>query len=512
MTARSRLPLALLVAAVSGCAGSSRLDQTPLAPSSAGNHTQHIDATTLGVDIDEGTPPDCTEDPRPIGVGAADLDGDGDVDLVVPTLEGPIALYLNDGRGQFTSGGELPVDHLVMGVGLVDIDGDRAVDVVAAGTAVTVFAGDGGGSFDGGTRIFEPRDGGVIGHVSAGDLDGDGVLDLSLAGYIEAQDSLCWPDGPPSEHGANSWALLQLGDGEWEVGQLGRGYSHLAPIRDLDWDGVPELWELNEDRGFGGEWPASYIWDWRGRERRELELNASPMGVVSLGDADGNGCPEVLVTDVARVLVWELCEGEPLDVSLRTSAELQDAHGAAEAGDRVVGWSVVPLGGGRAFVANAEFGHPDEEGMQVAQPDFVVGWEGGEELQLVESLPARHPWETGRSATAADLDGDGLAEVVVRHLGGTLSIWRFAARRDCAPAVVVLQDETSPANARAVGARLTTSGESRFVAADAASYGASPTEVYLCVGEDEPLTIHWPDGEVTDHVIAPGVRATVTRP
>src|SRR2546430_13542312 len=67
------------------------------------------------------------------GGGLADLDGDGDLDLVVGNSRNqPVALYLNDGAGVFTAAdfGMTPlVDETDAGLELVDLDRDGDLDV-----------------------------------------------------------------------------------------------------------------------------------------------------------------------------------------------------------------------------------------------------------------------------------------------------------------------------------------------------------------------------------------------
>ena len=64
------------------------------------------------------------------GVALADIDGDEDLDLLVTSVEGPNACFLNDGTGRFTeSAASLPSGTGASTMALADIDGDNDLDL-----------------------------------------------------------------------------------------------------------------------------------------------------------------------------------------------------------------------------------------------------------------------------------------------------------------------------------------------------------------------------------------------
>jgi hypothetical protein len=126
----------------------------------------------------------------------ADLDGDGDLDLVVtndaPTADqlAPGVLLKNGGAGHFTAATLPSTDspHDARGLAVADVDRDGHLDLVLTnateflphgGTAVEVLRGRGDGTFT--PLAGLPRYGvGAFG-AAAGDLDGDGWPDLAIA-------------------------------------------------------------------------------------------------------------------------------------------------------------------------------------------------------------------------------------------------------------------------------------------------------------------------------------------
>src|SRR6185436_19577800 len=120
------------------------------------------------------------------GVAAGDVDGDGLCDLYFCGLNGGSALYRNLGNWKFqditaAAGVAMPkIDPT--GAAFADIDGDGDLDLIVntTGAGTHIFINDGKGHFQlAGT--LNPGKGGTS--LALADLDGDGFLDLYLANY-----------------------------------------------------------------------------------------------------------------------------------------------------------------------------------------------------------------------------------------------------------------------------------------------------------------------------------------
>lgn len=174
-----------------------------------------------------------------IHAAVADLDGDRDTDVVMtvdagtPPTGGSVHVLINDGKGKLTDETAKRLGtatFAAIGVGLGDVDGDGAMDVLLAGDAENrLYLNDGKGMFQDAPADSLP----VISQPHAlfpamGDLDGDGAIDIFLSS--SSQNVVLLNDGTgrfldqtPYVMGANP------------------GTARSALIVDLDRDGARDL-------------------------------------------------------------------------------------------------------------------------------------------------------------------------------------------------------------------------------------------------------------------------------
>ena len=136
------------------------------------------DAAEAEAGTDPTVPTGNASDNRPNSLSAADLDGDGDLD-VLSTSEANIAWYENDGQGTFTEKTISSSVNQPSSVLTADLNGDGDLDVLSASEANIVwYENDGQETF---TEKTIPSSDNQPSSISTADLDGDGDLDVLSA-------------------------------------------------------------------------------------------------------------------------------------------------------------------------------------------------------------------------------------------------------------------------------------------------------------------------------------------
>jgi hypothetical protein len=123
------------------------------------------------------------------GVAAGDIDGDGRCDLYFSSLDGPNALYRNRGNWKFeevaAAAGVACPGLDATGAVLADIDGDGDLDLLVSAIrgGVSCFLNDGQGHFTNVTRESGLASTSAAMSMALADIDGDGDLDLYVSNY-----------------------------------------------------------------------------------------------------------------------------------------------------------------------------------------------------------------------------------------------------------------------------------------------------------------------------------------
>ncbi len=173
-----------------------------------------------------------------------DIDGDGDLDLVEGNYaelayydKVPNTIKLNNGDGSFTDSGQELGAAETNSVALGDVDGDNDLDLVAGNNIGSnkVWLNDGVGVFTDSGQVLGDNNNSTTWSVALGDVDGDGDLDL-VAGNLKKLNTVWLNDG------VGLFTLSEF---------LGEPYSNSTTrslfLGDVDGDGDLDLVEGNSN-------------------------------------------------------------------------------------------------------------------------------------------------------------------------------------------------------------------------------------------------------------------------
>jgi enediyne biosynthesis protein E4 len=486
--------------------------------------------------------------PEDMGSGVAwgDYDADGDPDLFLANLAGPLptaeqpappsagraALYRNNGDGTFTErGAEAGVDHAGMGMGAAwaDYDGDGALDlVVTAYGGISLYRNRGDGTFEQRAKAAGMGDHlGFWAGPSWADYDRDGHVDLHVAGYVRYDPALVAGGSSydtelpvslnPSTFPAERNLLFRnLGDGTFEetaavagvLGDLGRSLEGLWA--DVDDDGWLDLYVANDvsdnalylnrgDGTFEDVGHAAHVADYRGA-----------MGIAA-GDWDGDSDLDLFVTHwVAQenALYQSRRTEDPEGAHLRFQDEA-DRFGLGQVALDYIGWATSFFdfdndGLLDLYVVNGStLQRRDDRSLLVPMRDLLF-WNRGTAEGFFDLGAAAGPWfegeAVGRGGALADYDRDGDLDLVVLNHGGSAVLLRNDGEGGH---WLELQLTASGGNTAALGATVlvTAGGRTHRRAVGGQSSYLSQNEAVLHVGLGEAeyvelLEVRWPDGEL----------------
>ena len=259
----------------------------------------------------------------------ADLDSDGDLDIVTANDMALGRIFLNDGAGRFAVHAEFGEVSSVRSLTTADIDRDTDMDllITCRGKPNRIYLNDGKARFLAGP-VFGTADDSTI-NVAVADIDNDGHLDLVLAnrdrqpneilfgdGNLEFGRRLQFGDGKDSTRavvvadmngdGKLDWVIaniqqanrLFIGDGTGGVtesiplGESQKTYS--MAVADMDNDG-----DMDVIAGNVADQNCVYLNDGRAGSFREVafgDANGSTYGL-AVGDLDGDGLADIAVAN-----------------------------------------------------------------------------------------------------------------------------------------------------------------------------------------------------------------------
>ena len=438
------------------------------------------------------------------GAVFADVDGDGDLDLLVNALGGPNSLFVNDGTGHFTDGTEAAGLSSTLGsmsMTLADIEGDGDLDLYVVNnklaTVQDLFPPDAlrpaniyRRTEDGFEVLPEWRE-----HYTLGEVQGGMVPRLELAE----------PDRLYVNDGTGRFTPVPFTDGAFldedgePLNEAPLEWGLAARFQDMDGDGDPDLYVCNDFHS------PDHIWinDGSGRFRMAAPLALRSTSFASMGvdfsDVDRDGRMDFFVVEMLsreqRLRMKQSTGGVP-DPSFagridnrpqkpRNTLYLNRGDGtwaeaAQYAGVEASGWSW-----GTAFVDVDLDGYEDlligtghfydAMDKDAAQRTGSIDWR----RRLLAFPPLRlsnvafrnrgdatfgevgETWgfagdeDISHGMAAADLDEDGDLDIITNRLHAPAGVYRNVGR---APRVAVRLRGRTP-NTEGIGGRISLSGD-----------------------------------------------------
>ena len=530
----------------------------------AGSPPDAADAEAPDADVDAGPPglyfEDLTEsaglsfDHRPWpfglperlagGVCALDVDGAPPLDLFFAMrhgFEGDSRMYVGDGPVHFRDATREAGLRGVRAMSCLafDIDGDGDDDLLVAG--------------EGGPRLFENAGGHFVEHaerlvfsafpldlftgIAAGDVDGDGDIDLFVGGYAFIDPAVCADAAPADVELCESQIqaytfipdllLIQGDDGVFhdQAATLAPDLLRTEPglvvaIADLDGDQQQDLFLGNDlgsaftnralIRGSDGHFTdrAPYLGvDWT------FDGNGIDSMAFSMADLDDDGLLDFVVTGF---------EHQPTAVYLRDASGNYDDH--ADTVGTIAGRESFRVGA--ALVDVDLDGHPDlveatghyftdaeimlrgVHGPEYQPANLFLGVSGGR-LVAPPLLPGDGLLmpRVSRGVSVVDLDDDGRPDVVFAPSRGQPALLHNVARSLGEPLVITLHGR--PPNVEAAGAHVEVHVAGRVLVRDRilgeGYLGNFERRFFFGVprGSTADVSVRWPDGTVITRTSVP---------
>lgn len=534
------------------------------------------------------------------GVALGDVDGDGRTDLYFCRLLGSNALYLNRGDWRFEespmAGGAPCGEQASTGVVMADVEGDGDLDLLVSGIGAgcRLFLNDGQGHFQ------EKVDSGLHGKGGAtsmalADMDGDGDLDLYVAYYREDSSRDAPPGieakvvrGSKGEYvatprerfvalaGPASVSLVELGEADILYRNLGgarfervswtngffrdasgtvladppRDWGLSVMFRDIDGDGWPDLYVCND---FVHS-PDRFWRNLRGRgfqEAGSLTFRSQSLAsmAVDVADVNRDGYDDLFVGEMLSRSMEERAWQRPENLLGKFPWPVKDPRFRPEVsrstlqmarGDgtfaEVAAWAGVAA---TEWTWSAGFLDVDMDGWEdllvatgsqhdLLHADVLASVRGVPQGASMEQRAAAlgrfpelprpklafhnqkdgtfresgHAWGFSDVGVAhgmawGDLDGDGDLDLAINQLNSAAGIYR-----NIGTAKSVLVSLSGPApNTRGIGSRVTVLGgpvrQSQVIQAGGRYCSHAETALAFACGQAPTVSIHvrWPDGK-----------------
>lgn len=472
------------------------------------------------------------------GVAVNDLDADGDLDLVMASIDGESAILWNQGDLRFAS--EPLAARFTRGVNIVDVNGDGQQDIVFTQRGLASLSYWQNQGPTGTPRFVLTPLTGVTTYAYSmgwGDVNQDGALDLITGSYnIDLQQQ--GMENPEQDERAGIICYERAGETFTAHRLSGRSEALSVGLLDLDDDGQRDIWVANDFSLPDLVWRRNQP-DWQ--QRREPEwLPTAPFAQTSYstmsidwGDLTNEGTVALYTTDMnpydqapQTLAAWlpvmdALAQSHPHIAGdpqiVANTLQVRNRQGewqnqAAEWGIDATGWSWAGRFGDldndgfldlyvvNGMIADNLFGHlPNSELVEENQAYRNLAG-GGFAPTPAWGLSAT---PSGRGMVMADLDHDGDLDIVINNLRAAAQLFE---NQLCGGSglEVDLRWRHSP-NPYAIGAEVilyTDQGNyRRDVRASGGYLSGDPTRLHFGFPAQvqlQRLLIIWPDGAYSE--------------
>lgn len=470
------------------------------------------------------------------GVGVLDFDKDGRPDLLFAgggTLANktvssrPCGLFRNLGEMRFvevtqaagTSAGECFTHGIFPG----DLDNDGFEDVAISGYGgVQLLHNQGDGTFVALPLLVTHPEFPWSSSLAWADFDRDGTLDLYVAHYV----NWSWNHHPscagavvprevcaPRDFAAVSDAIF-FGDGaggfrreDRGIGLVDAGKGLGVVASDVDLDGDVDIYVANDttdnflyiNDGTGHFQESAVLAGVAGDERG---VSTGSMGTLVF-DSDQDGLPDIWTVNFEREL-FGLYRNDGGGLFTHVSR----AVGLASIGGDFVGFGTVAIdydqdGDLDLVVSNGHVSYASPSAPFKQLPVLLEN-KGGRFSRVHSSQDYFATSHSGRGLASADLDGDGVLDLVVSHLEEPVSILR--GHCSVSNPAVKLHLIGADSNRDAIGAVVRLSDKRILMHNGGGSYlSSSDPAIWLTAltpGSQQHIQVVWPSGKESDHVVS----------